>query len=249
MAQRILYELGTLMSVLLGYKRHNRRVLEVETLNKIKIMIIDDHDMVRQSLSALLSCFDDFEVVGGASNAQIGLMLCHKYMPDVVLMDILMPGMDGVAATQILHKSWPDMSIIALTSSVEEADIHNILQAGAMSYMLKNGSIDEVVDAVRAAYRRHQSTLASQAVQSLISATQNSYVVSEGLTKRQKEVLALMVNGLNNRQIAKTLYISTSTVKNHICSIYAKLNTANRTQTVALAVKNKICDTPSVFHE
>ncbi len=240
-------ELGKLLSIVSNDKQRFRRILDVETPNRIKIMIIDDHDMVRQSLSALLGCFDDFEVVAGASNAQIGLMLCHKYMPDVVLMDILMPGMDGVAATRVLHKSWPDISIIALTSSVEEADIHNILKAGAMSYLLKNGSIDEVVDAVRAACR-HQSTLSSQAVQSLIASTQTSYVVSEGLTKRQKEVLALMVSGLNNRQIANTLYISTSTVKNHICSIYAKLNTANRTQTVALAVKNKMYETPSDVH-
>lgn len=207
--------------------------------NKIRILIIDDHDMVRKALTILLQSFDDMEVVADTDNGQMGVTLCRKYQPDVVLMDIMMPGINGITATRLIHENWPQIQIVALTSSAEESTVHDVLEAGAMSYILKNGSIDEVAEAVRSAYR-HQPTLAAQAVQTLIAATQHSYNAHEGLTRRQQDVLALMVDGLNNRQIAKTLFISTSTVKNHICSIYAKLNTANRTQTVALAVKNQI---------
>jgi NarL family two-component system response regulator LiaR len=169
----------------------------------------------------------------------MGLTLCRKYQPDVVLMDILMPGLDGIATTRLINESWPSIAIIALTSTDNEDIIHDVLKAGAISYLLKTGSIDEVADAVRAAYR-HQSTLSSQAIQALITAAQHPHKLGYDLTKRQQEVLRLMIDGLNNRQIAKYLIISNSTVKNHICSIYVKLNTTNRTQTVALAIKNQI---------
>jgi NarL family two-component system response regulator LiaR len=211
----------------------------MNTDHKIKVLIIDDHDMVRKSLTILLQSYEDFEVVGDIDNAQMGLTLCRKFQPDVVLMDILMPGIDGIKATRMIHETWPSMQIIALTSTADEDVIHDVVQAGAISYLLKNGSIDELADAVRAAYHR-QPTLSTQAIQALISTTQHPTSVGNDLTKRQKEVLELMVEGLNNRQIAKNLVISNSTVKNHICSIYSKLNTANRTQTVAFAIKHHI---------
>jgi len=211
--------------------------------DRIRILIIDDHDMVRKALTILLESFDDMEVVADTDSGQMGVTLCRNYQPDVVLMDIMMPGLDGIATTRLIHSNWPNIQIVALTSTAEEATVHDILEAGAMSYILKNGSIEEVAEAVRSAYR-HQPTLAAQAVQTLISATRHSYNSGEVLTRRQQDVLALMIDGLNNRQIAHSLFISTSTVKNHICSIYAKLNTTNRTQTVALAVKNQILNRP-----
>lgn len=211
--------------------------------DKIRILIIDDHDMVRKALTILLESFDDMEVIADTDNGQMGVTLCQNYQPDVVLMDIMMPGLDGIATTRLIHTSWPNIQIVALTSAAEEATVHDVLEAGAMSYILKNGSIEEVAEAVRSAYR-HQPTLAAQAVQTLISATPHSYNSGEVLTRRQQDVLALMIDGLNNRQIANSLFISTSTVKNHICGIYAKLNTTNRTQTVALAVKNQILNRP-----
>ena len=213
----------------------------MNTHDKIKVLIIDDHDMVRKSLKILLDSFDDFEVVADIDNGLMGLTLCRKYQPDVVLMDILMPGLDGIVTTRMIHESWPSIQIVALTSSSDENIIHDVVQAGAISYLLKNGSIDDVADAVRAAYHR-QPVLSSLAIQALISTTQHPFSFGYDLTRRQKEVLALMVEGLNNRQIARTLVISNSTVKNHICSIYAKLNTTNRTQTVALAVKNQLVE-------
>jgi NarL family two-component system response regulator LiaR len=207
--------------------------------NKIKVLIIDDHDMVRKGLTILLETFDDFEVVADIDNGQMGVTLCRKYQPDVVLMDILMPGIDGIVTTRIIRENWPSMQVIALTSTADENIIHDVVQAGAISYIQKNGSIDEVADAVRLAYHR-QSTLSAQAIQALISTTQHPNNLGYDLTKRQRDVLALMVEGLNNRQIAKNLVISNSTVKNHICSIYSKLNTTNRTQTVAMAIKHQI---------
>ncbi len=209
--------------------------------NKIKVLIIDDHDMVRKGLAILLESFDEFEVVADSDNGQMGITLCRNYQPDVILMDILMPGMDGIATTNLIHQQWPNIRIIILTSTIEENRVHDALKAGAMSYLLKNGSIDEVAEAVRSAYR-YQPTLAPQAIQTLITSTQEGHDFSVDLTKRQQEVLALMVEGLNNRQIARSLFISTSTVKNHICSIYAKFNTTNRTQTVAMAVKYQLLE-------
>jgi len=211
----------------------------MNTQEKIKVLIVDDHDMVRKGLTLLLHSFEDFEVVADIDNGQMGVTLCRKYQPDVVLMDILMPGIDGITATKMIHEHWPSIQIIALTSTADKDVIYDVVKAGAISYLLKNGSIDEVADAVRAAYHR-QPRLSTQAIEALISTTQHPTIIGNDLTKRQKEVLALMVEGLNNHQIAKTLVISNSTVKNHICSIYAKLNTANRTQTVAFALKHHL---------
>jgi len=209
--------------------------------NKIRVLIIDDHDMVRKGLTILLESFDEFEIVADIDNGPMGVTLCRKYQPDVVLMDILMPGTDGIVTTRIIHENWPSIPIIALTSTADEVIIHDVVKAGAISYIQKNGSIDEVAEAVRSAYN-HQSTLSTQAIQALISTTQHPYNAGYDLTKRQREVLALMIDGLNNRQIANHLVISNSTVKNHICSIYAKLNTTNRTQTVAMAIKQQILE-------
>jgi NarL family two-component system response regulator LiaR len=207
--------------------------------NKIKVLIVDDHDMVRKSLSILLKSFGDFEVVADVSDAQMGITLCLKYQPDVVLMDVLMPGLDGIAATEIIRQRWPHIQVVALTSAGDDHIIRDVLKAGAISFLTKNGSIDEVADAVRAAYCQH-ATLSESAIQTLVASTQHPHRIGYDLTKRQQEVLSLMVCGLSNSQIAKELVVSQSTVKNHICGIYAKLNTANRTQTVALAIKNHL---------
>src|SRR4051812_2111979 len=125
--------------------------------NKIRVLIIDDHDMVRKGLTILLESFDEFEIVADIDNGPMGVTLCRKFQPDVVLMDILMPGTDGIATTRIIHENWPLIPIIALTSTADEVIIHDVVKAGAISYIQKNGSIDEVAEAVRSAYN-HQST-------------------------------------------------------------------------------------------
>lgn len=208
---------------------------------KIKVLIVDDHDMVRKGLIVLLENFEDFEIVGDAASGEAGVRLCQQRQPDVVLMDLVMPGMNGIATTQAIRQNYPDIQVIALTSFNEENTVQEALKAGAISYLMKNVSVDELATAVRKAYVG-QSTLAPEAAQVLISATTRPPAVGHDLTEREREILGLMIKGLNNREIAEHLIISSSTVKNHVSNILSKLGTTSRTQAVAMAVENKIVD-------
>ncbi len=209
---------------------------------KIKVLIVDDHDMVRKGLIVLLENFEDFEIVGDAASGEAGVRLCEQRQPDVVLMDLVMPGMNGIATTQAIRREHPEIQVIALTSFNEENTVQEALKAGAISYLMKNVSVDELATAVRKAYAG-QSTLAPEAAQVLISATTRPPAVGHDLTEREREILGLMIKGLNNRQIAEHLIISSSTVKNHVSNILSKLGTTSRTQAVAMAVENRIVDT------
>lgn len=206
---------------------------------KIRVAVVDDHAMVRQGLLVLLENFDDFELVGDASNGEAAVELCADTRPDVVLMDMIMPGVGGVKATKLILSRWPDTKVIALTSFNDEEDVQNALKAGAISYLIKNISIDDLADAIRRAYHG-QSTLAPEAAQALINATTRPPEIGHDLTDREREVLLLMVEGLNNREIGERLVISSSTVKNHVSSIFAKLGAISRTQAVALAVERRM---------
>lgn len=208
-------------------------------MQKIKVLIIDDHYMVRRGLIALLENFDDFTIVADVGDARIGAELCNQHQPDVVLMDIIMPGMDGIAATKIIRERCPDTQVIALTSYHDETQVQEALKAGAIGYLMKNVSVDELAHAVRRAHQG-QPTLAPEAAQALISATVRPPAPGHDLTEREREVLALMVEGLNNREIAERLVISNSTVKNHVSNILDKLRTSSRTQAVAMAVEHHI---------
>ncbi len=206
---------------------------------KIKVLIVDDHDMVRMGLISLLENFDDFEIIGDVSNGLMAIELCSQHHPHVVLMDILMPGMDGITTTRLIREKFPDIQVIALTSYSDEETIQKVLKAGALSYLLKNVSVDELAEAVRKAYHG-QSTLAPEATRVLINATIRPPSLGHDLTDREREILTVMVEGLNNPQIGERLFISTSTVKNHVSNILSKLGTVSRTQAVALAVEYKI---------
>jgi NarL family two-component system response regulator LiaR len=208
-------------------------------VDKIKVMIIDDHEMVRKGLIVLLENFADFEIVGDVGDARKAIDLCKVNMPDVILMDMVMPILDGVAATQLLRAVYPSIQIIALTSFNDEENIQKALKSGAISYLMKNVSIDELANAVRKA-NRGQATLAPEAAQALISAATRPPMPAHDLTEREREVLGLMVEGLNNREIGERLVISSSTVKNHVSNILDKLGTTSRTHAVALAVETKI---------
>jgi two-component system, NarL family, response regulator LiaR len=207
--------------------------------NKIRVLIVDDHDMVRKGLIVLLENFDEFSIVGEVGDGEAAVDMCRRSKPDVVLMDMLMPRMDGISAIKLIRQTCPETQVIALTSFNEPDNVQNALKAGAISYLMKNVSVDELANAVRKAYRG-QSTLAPEAAQVLITATTRPPAIGHDLTEREREVLALMVEGLNNREIAERLIISSSTVKNHVSSILAKLGTVSRTQAVALAVENRI---------
>jgi len=207
--------------------------------NTIRVMIVDDHDMVRRGLATFLRVKTDLELVGEASNGQEALQVCEQARPDVILMDLLMPEMDGPTATRAIRKRYPQVQVIALTSFQEKELVQEALQAGAISYLLKNVSVDELAEAIRAAYAG-RSTLAPEAAQALIQAASQGPTPGHDLTPREREVLALLVEGLSNPEIAERLTVSYSTARAHVSNILCKLGVSNRAEAVALALRRKL---------
>jgi len=205
----------------------------------IAVMIVDDHTVVRHGIRYSLLAFDDIELVGEAENGDEALRLCSEVQPDVILMDMLMPGMNGVATTRAILERHPHIRVIALTSFQEGSLVEQALQAGAISYMLKDAAIDELADAIRSACSG-QSTLAPAAAQALAQETIRSPELDFDLTDRQLEVLALIVEGLSNAQIAERLTISLPTARFHVSTILSKLDATNRAEAAALAVKHRL---------
>jgi NarL family two-component system response regulator LiaR len=205
----------------------------------IKIMIVDDHAVVRSGLAAFLSVYDDLVLVAEAGSGEEALRLCQQHDLDVVLMDLVMPGMDGATATRRMRDQCPDLQVVALTSFREDDLVQGALQAGAISYLLKNVGADELANAIRAA-NRGRATLAPEATEALIHAATRPKAPEYDLTSREKEVLALLVEGLNNPEIAERLVVSRSTVKFHVSSILSKLDVGSRTEAVALALQEDL---------
>ena len=202
----------------------------------IRVMLVDDHAMVRRGLATFLQVFDDLELVGEADNGAAAIQLCADIQPDVVLMDMLMPDMDGVSVTRIIRQKFPTVQVIALTSFKEANLVQNALQAGAIGYLLKNITADALAQAIRAAHAG-RTTLAQEAAQVLVYATTQPVALGHDLTSREREVLALLVTGLNNVEIAEKLVVSPSTIKSHVSNILAKLGVSGRTEAVALAMR------------
>ncbi len=209
--------------------------------NPIRVVLVDDHKMVRKGLMVLMEEFPDLVVVDEAGDGETSLEVCRRQRPDVVLMDMVMPRLDGVEATRRIRAEWPDTQVVALTSFGDEKNVQEAIKAGAIGYLLKNVTGGELADAIRRAHAG-QSTLAPEAAQALIRATTRPPSPGHDLTDRERDVLALLIDGLNNREIGEKLVISSSTVKNHVSSILGKLGTASRTQAVALAVEHGILD-------
>jgi NarL family two-component system response regulator LiaR len=206
----------------------------------IRVMIVDDHAVVRSGLSTFLMTCDDMELVGDVSSGEQALVLCSKAKPDVVLMDLVMPSMDGATATRKIKEKCPEIQIIALTSFKEQELVEGALQAGAIGYLLKDVSAGELANAIRAAYAG-KPTLAPEAAQALIDATRMpAEKIGFDLTNREQEVLALLVEGLNNNQIAERLVVSRSTAKFHVSSVLSKLGVASRTEAVVTALKHNL---------
>lgn len=205
----------------------------------IRVMLVDDHAMVRRGLATILKVFDDMQLTGEAENGEVAIKLCDKILPDVILMDMVMPGMDGAAATRIICQKYPLVKVIALTSFKEGDLIKNALASGAIAYLLKDVSADDLARAIRAAYAG-RATLSPEAAQSLVETANQPPAPGLDLTEREREVLALMIEGLNNTQIAGKMTVSPSTIKSHVSHILAKLCVTSRTEAVTLALRNHI---------
>ena len=207
----------------------------------IRVMLVDDHTMVRRGLATFLEVFDDLELAGQAANGDEAIELCARQLPDVVLMDMAMPGMDGATVTRLIRQQFPTVQIIALSSFKEEQLVQSALQAGAIGYLLKDVSADELAQAIRAAHAG-RGTLSPEAAQSLIHAATQPPAPGHDLTERERAVLALIVEGLNNTEIAAKLVVSPSTIKSHVSHILSKLDVSSRTEAAALAVRNHLVD-------
>ncbi len=208
----------------------------------IRVMIVDDHSMVRTGLATFIQVKPDLELVGEAKDGQKAVLMCERIQPDVILMDLVMPRMDGVAATRAIRERWPQIQVIALTSFQEKELVQDALRAGAISYLLKDVSSAELAEAIRAAHAG-RPTLAPEVAQALIEVARAAGEDPEpghDLTSREREVLALMVEGLNNPQIGERLSISVTTVRSHVSNILFKLGISNRAEAIALALRNKL---------
>jgi len=206
--------------------------------NRIRVMLVDDHSVVRSGLGAFLSVNPDLELVGEAENGDEAVVRCGLLQPDVVLMDLMMPGTDGVTATRLIHEKYPCVRVIALTSFQENALVQGALEAGATGYLMKNVSARELAAAIRSAYEG-KMTLSPEAAEVLVHARAQAQEI-DCLTEREHEVLKLMVDGLSNAEIAERLVVSLSTVKFHIGNILMKLRVDNRVAAVTLAMQNKL---------
>ncbi len=207
----------------------------------IRVMLVDDHTMVRRGLATFLMVFDDLELAGEAESGEAAIQLCDQVLPDVILMDLMMPEMDGAAATRLIRQRHPEVQVVALTSFIEPQVVQNALQAGMIGYLLKDVSADELARAIRAAHAGRAS-LSAQAAQVLVNAANQPPAPGQDLTERERAVLALMMEGLNNTQIAGRLVVSPSTIKTHVSHILSKLGVASRTEAVALAMRHRLIE-------
>ncbi|HET9495048.1 MAG TPA: response regulator transcription factor [Chloroflexia bacterium] len=205
----------------------------------IRVLVADDHSVVRSGLAAFLSVRDDMELVGEAGDGEEAVRLCGETAPDVVLMDLVMPVMDGPHATAIIRKAYPHVQVIALSGYHDEARVQAALEAGAIGYLLKNVSAPALADAIAAAHHG-RPTLAPEATEALVRAATNPHRADQELTPREQEILEMLASGLSNHEIAQKMGLSRSTVKFHVSNILSKLHVSSRTGAVAVSLQNHL---------
>ncbi len=208
-------------------------------MTQIRILLVDDHAVVRSGLSKFLLVNKDLELVAEASDGVEAIQMAGLHHPDVILMDLMMPGMDGITATREIHQKYPQIKVIALTSFSEQNMVQGALQAGASGYLQKNVTASELGNAIRSVHAGRMS-LSPEAVQVLANAGTQPHIHGNLLTEREKDVLKGMVDGLNNNEIAEKLIISLGTVKFHISNIFQKLGVDSRVEAVKIAIEQKI---------
>jgi two-component system, NarL family, response regulator LiaR len=209
----------------------------MDSQTPIRIVIVDDHAMLRQGLAVFLMSYPDLKLVGEAANGKEAVALCADKEPDVVLMDLMMPIMDGIAATRLIRQDFPEIQVIALTSFGEEKLIKDVLMAGAISYLFKKISADDLAKAIRAAHHG-TATFASEVTDILVRSIRHPHPIYEDLTPRESEVLSLMVKGMGNPEISELLVISRATTKNHVSSVLAKLGVATRIEAIVMVLEH-----------
>jgi len=209
----------------------------------IRVMAVDDHEIFRGGIRFLLLAFDDIELVAEAYNGEEALRLCEQVRPDVVLMDIMMSGMDGIETTKAIRQRYPTVQVLALTSFYDRDLVKRAMQAGAIGYLLKGVSKDRLAEAIRSAHAC-QPTLSAEAVESLVQAAGAPHGIGQDLTEREREVLELLADGLSNAEIAARLVIGVAGAKYHVSSILSKLGATNRTEAVVLALQHNLLAKP-----
>jgi len=208
-------------------------------IQPIRVMVVDDHAMVRKGLATFIKAFKDLHLAGEAENGVTAVKLCGEILPDVVLMDMVMPEMDGATATRAICAKYPKVKVIALTSFNDGEWVKNALEAGAIGYILKDISAVDLVKAIRDAHAG-RATLSPETAQTLVETANQPPEPGLDLTEREREVLTLMVEGQINAKIAEELNVSPFTIKSHVSNILFKLGVASRTEAVTLALRHKI---------
>jgi NarL family two-component system response regulator LiaR len=203
----------------------------------IRVLVVDDHEIIRTGIVYSLSTFHDLELVGEANSGREALELCSETQPDVVLMDMLMPGMDGVQTTRAVKEQHPQVQVLALTSFYDKDRVWQAMQAGAAGYLVKGVSASELAEAIRVAHAG-QTVLSPEATEALIQSGGSRDNLGHYLTRREREVLTLLVKGLSNAEIAQRLTITVSTTKHHVSAVLSKLGAASRAEAVVLATEH-----------
>ncbi|RAN51464.1 DNA-binding response regulator [Dolosigranulum pigrum] len=209
----------------------------------IKLLLVDDHQMVRLGLSSYFSIQDDMEVIGEAEDGQEGVEQALSLRPDVILMDLVMDGMDGIEATKEILAQWPEAKIIIVTSFIDDEKVFPAMEAGASGYMLKTSSASEIADAIRSAYEG-DTVFEEEVTQKIIERNHmpQEYLLHDDLTNRETEILQLIAQGLSNQEIADECFITLKTVKTHVSNILSKLDVSDRTQATIYAFKHNLVD-------
>jgi DNA-binding NarL/FixJ family response regulator len=221
----------------------------VETATPIRVLLVDDHAVVRMGLRAFFEMLDDIDVVGEASDGSEGVAMTRRLKPDVVLMDLLMPNMDGITAIGRIKAEMPETEIVTMTSFIEEEKVTAALEAGASGYVLKDAEAEEVAKAIRAAYAGEvhlDPAVARLLAQRLRQKKSPAEQLVEPLTDREREVLGLVAHGMSNKEIAAKLFIAERTARTYVSNILGKLGLASRTQAALWAVDHKMVESPKV---